>query len=302
MATGKRFGCVMAVCAAMLTANLQATDYYWVGASNDWWNAASYSLTSGGAGGTVMPGRDDEIIVPSGSELYADDTTIAFFGTVGAIHMNADNVRFTVTITTNSVFGCPIGQLTRDDYNSSGTGTAFTNHIFVKEGPGKLTFDTSNKACVGGAYNLNTGFHVKEGEIDFGASWGPKINHTFKRLIVEKDATVHCMTNGAMYFKGIWGAGTIAGPTSANSALKFLINQSPEQRMDPEALDVPTVFSGKITGSSIGLCRMDRRSSPARRATSPHPNCRFTAFRPPGTMRRAASRIWATRERCRHSG
>ena len=224
---------------------LQAGEYTWVGASNDWYNVASYTVD--GQPATTLPGRDDEILLPSGSDVYADDSTIAFFGTVGAVHMKFANTRFTLTLTTNAVFACPIGQLTKDDTNSSGTGTAFTNHIFIKEGPGKLTFDTSNKAYVNGAYNLNTGFHVKQGELDFGASWGAKINHTFKRLIVEENATVYCMASGSMYFKGIWGGGTIVGP--AGSSVKFYISRSPEQYNDHENKDEPTVFSGKITGN-----------------------------------------------------
>ena len=164
-----------------------AAEYTWVGASNDWSNVASYTVD--GSPATTLPGRDDEILLPAGSNVYADDSTIAFFGTVGAIHMKYDNTRFTLTLTTNAVFACPIGQLTTDDYYG-GIGKAFTNHIFVKEGPGKLTFDTHNKAYTSGSYNLNTGFHLKEGEIDLGVHWGRSVNHIFKRLIVEENTTL----------------------------------------------------------------------------------------------------------------
>ena len=39
------------------------TIYYYVGASNDWWNAASYSTTTSASDNKTMPGSQDSVIV-----------------------------------------------------------------------------------------------------------------------------------------------------------------------------------------------------------------------------------------------
>ena len=229
----KKTAVALCVC-VLLASGLMATEYTWVGASNDWSNVASYTV--GGQPATTLPGRDDEILIPAGTHLYADDSTIDFFGTVGAIHMNFENTLFTVTLQNDAEFKCPVGQLKAEGN--------LTNNLFIKQGPGKLTFACFDKMYTKGAYNLNTGFHVKEGELDIGHSWGSSINHTFKQLIVDANATFHCMTNGSMYFKGIFGAGTISAPASPGGPkLKFLINQNPGPS------DIPGEFSGKITGA-----------------------------------------------------
>lgn len=54
-----------------------AANFYWVGVSNDWRNAASYSSVAGGPGGTQMPGAEDRVVLSANQKVYVDDSAAA---------------------------------------------------------------------------------------------------------------------------------------------------------------------------------------------------------------------------------
>lgn len=224
----------MTVGVAALAMAAGAEDLTWVGASNDWRNAESYQ---DGAGNPKLPTRDDVIVLPKGTQAFVDDSTVDFFSGVKAVWMSQEDTVFTVSIQNDADFGCSIGDL-KSDGNQ-------TNNLFVKDGPGTLTFTDAGLDYVKGAYAHNTGFHVKQGALDLGPSAGKTINHTYKQLIVDTGATFYCLTNGSMYFKGLSGGGTVVGRRPDNNCQpKFFIKNAPNEKLVP-----PTVFSGKLTGS-----------------------------------------------------
>ena len=66
---------VLIACSVALLPAAAETNWYFVGASNDWWNAASYSTSTTANGNTVMPGGTDRIVTRKGQKLYMDDDT-----------------------------------------------------------------------------------------------------------------------------------------------------------------------------------------------------------------------------------
>jgi len=61
----KKLDFMLALSAACLcfSSVVDAANFYWVGVSNDWRNAASYSSVAGGPGGTQMPGAEDRVVL-----------------------------------------------------------------------------------------------------------------------------------------------------------------------------------------------------------------------------------------------
>ena len=73
---------ILLACFAISAQSLFSANFYWVGASNDWVKAGSYSSVVGGEGGTQMPGADDRIVLSANQRVYVDDSTIPFFSTI----------------------------------------------------------------------------------------------------------------------------------------------------------------------------------------------------------------------------
>ena len=119
------------ICMAVLVNSLYSANFYWVGASNDWWNAASYSSVKDGTGGTQMPGADDRVVLSANQRVYVDDSTISFFSTIKEIEISGINIVANFNITTNADLGC---------YFTSMALSAPKDSLFVKTGAGKLTF------------------------------------------------------------------------------------------------------------------------------------------------------------------
>lgn len=105
---------------------LEAANFYWVGASNDWWNAASYSSVKGGTGGTQMPGADDRIVLSANQRVYVDDSTISFFSTVKEVQFAGTNIVADFCISGDADLGCYFGSLRIGGETGS---------VLVKRGP-----------------------------------------------------------------------------------------------------------------------------------------------------------------------
>ena len=124
---------IIMVCASALLPSIAATkEYYFVGASNDWWNAASYSLTQSASGNTTMPGSEDRVITKKGQILYMDDTTVAFLNTIGGINMYDIGSTLYLNLTTNATVTCAIGDI---------GGHGYYDNCLIKDGAGVLSFD-----------------------------------------------------------------------------------------------------------------------------------------------------------------
>lgn len=127
---------ILGLFASALLPSVAATkEYYFVGASNDWWNAASYSLTQSASDNTTMPGAQDRIVTKKGQKLYMDDTTVAFLNTVGGINMGTSGASLYLNLTTNAILTCCIGDIGAHSY--------YGNWL-IKDGAGVLSFDGEN--------------------------------------------------------------------------------------------------------------------------------------------------------------
>ena len=120
---------------ALLPSVAATKEYYFVGASNDWWNAASYSLTQSPSGNTTMPGSEDRIVTKKGQILYMDDTTVAFLNTIGGINMYDIGSTLYINLTTNATVTCAIGDI---------GGHGYYDNLLIKDGAGVLSFDGEN--------------------------------------------------------------------------------------------------------------------------------------------------------------
>ena len=123
-----------AVLLAFICVSVQSfsATYYFVGASNDWWNAASYSTSPSPSGNTVMPGETDRIKTKTGQKLYFDDTTVAFLNTISCINMSTDGASLYLNLTTNAVVTCAIGDI---------GGHGYYGNWLIKDGDGTLSFN-----------------------------------------------------------------------------------------------------------------------------------------------------------------
>ncbi|MBQ3344638.1 MAG: hypothetical protein IJG84_22300 [Kiritimatiellae bacterium] len=123
------------IASALLPSGAATKEYYFVGASNDWWNAASYSLTQSASGNTTMPGSEDRIVTKKGQILYMDDTTVAFLNTIGGINMYDIGSTLYLNLTTNATVTCAIGDI---------GGHGYYGNWLIKDGAGVLSFDGEN--------------------------------------------------------------------------------------------------------------------------------------------------------------
>ena len=213
-----------------------ATNYYWVGASNDWWNAASYSLTKGGAGGTVMPGADDRVIISKEEKVYVDDDTIAFFSTVKEVQTWGADIMAYFNITTNADLGCYFGSL-----SISGNAGSF----LIKDGAGVLKFakpgrdDLYRTPAKLDTFHYTIGLDVRGGGIALEPCIGSTLRHRYRDVIVNEGCTIYGVEGGLSWFESLSGAGTVTNRVEAGSQLYVVASR-----------DEPTVFSGFISGFS----------------------------------------------------
>ena len=230
------------VCALVISALARpaaaGTIWYWVGASNDWWNAASYSKTQapGDTPNTQMPGSDDTLQLMEGQKVYVDDTTISFFSTIAQVHVRESNISAYFNLTTNANLGCYFGDLGQ---------RSFTNSFIVKDGPGKLTLSKRGVAGTNdsgqNAYNYNVGLDIRCGDVVLEPAIATTTRHTYKDVIVGENCTLYCVDGGITWVETLAGSGNVTNLATAASS-EFHITG---------VRAAPTVFSGVIGGFNI---------------------------------------------------
>ena len=208
------------------------TNYYYVGASNDWWNAASYSTEQGGSPDSVMPAAEDILILTQGQTVYVDDTTISFFSTISRVAIMGSNVRAYFNLTTNANLNCYFGDLSM---------RSFTNSVIVKEGPGRLTLAKPGTVNdhVGGsnASHYNIGFDIRQGDVVLEPLIGSSYRHWYGDVTVGEGCTLYGVEGGTMWLQSLAGAGMVTNRVTEGSQLTVT-----------GVRDCPTVFSGVIGG------------------------------------------------------
>ncbi|MBR6586206.1 MAG: hypothetical protein IKK82_02185, partial [Kiritimatiellae bacterium] len=213
---------------------LEAANFYWVGASNDWWNAASYSSVKGGTGGTQMPGADDRVVLSANQRVYADDSTIAFFSTIKEVEISGTNIVANFNITTNADLGCYFSSMAL-----SVPGDAF----FVKMGPGRLTFAKRGDPDlhrVNGkidTYHYTMNIDLCEGELALEPCIKDSYRHRYGNVTVREGATLYGVEGGITWFESLAGSGTVTNSVTTGSQL-YVVG----------ARNEPTVFSGVLGG------------------------------------------------------
>lgn len=227
---------IVLACAALSLRYVHSADFYWVGASNDWWNAASYSASEGGSGGTQKPGPDDRVVISSDQQVFVDDFTIAFFSTVKEVHTSGRNITAHFNITTNADLNCYFGCFTVGAYEGT---------TLVKKGLGVLTFakagseDLHRNPGKLDTYHYNINIDLQEG----GLALEPKIEsstelrHRYGNVNVAERCTLYGVEGGLTWFAGLSGGGNVTNAVVEDS--KLCING---------ARDEPTVFSGVMSG------------------------------------------------------
>lgn len=220
-----------------------ATDWYYVGGSNDWWNAASYSTTTSPSGNTTMPGAGDLIVTRTGQKLYMDDTTVAFWNTVIGFNMGETGATLHLNLTTNAtVTGC-FGDIGGHNYHGN---------WLVKTGAGLLTFDATsssdpNKGIYGSGtskncYRYDASYDVREGGIDCGTRRSDIYRSYLGSIKIAEGAVFYSEsdTDGQFWYEGtLSGGGTFTNRNTGASATVYINGPA----------DVPpTEFSGVIAG------------------------------------------------------
>ena len=102
-------------------------NYYWVGNGGNWSNSAKWSLTSGGAGGSGVPGAADNVFVNAASMSVNSTINIDVPTTVASITFSAIDVQITIDNAANLTVLGNIG---------ISTNTTYTNGVIIN---GNLT-------------------------------------------------------------------------------------------------------------------------------------------------------------------
>ena len=225
------------LCAVISVQFLHAKDFYWVGASNDWWNAASYSSAPEGPGGTEMPGSEDRVVLTPNQRVFVDDSTISFFSTIKEVQTAGTNIVSYFNIKGNANLGCYYGSL------------AITYHpgtILVKTGEGKLTFSkrgsvdlykTSGKTDT---FHYMVGIDLRQGELELEPmveTGNHELRHRYGDVIVAEGCTLYGVEGANTWLESLSGAGLVTNRVTVGSRLQIV-----------GAKDAPTVFSGKLRG------------------------------------------------------
>lgn len=222
-----------------------ATDWYYVGGSNEWWKAESYSTTKSKTGNTTMPSGTDCIYPTSATQkLYMDDSTVAFLNTIGGVYLNVNGVEFYLNLTTNATVTGYLGDI---------GGHGYYKNWLIKDGAGTLSFDgmsgtDPNKGLYGNSPNMDTyrcaiSFDVRAGGVRLEPKRPDVLRSYHGSVKIAENAVFYNIngTSGQTYFKGsLSGAGTFTNENTGAS--------SPSVYIDGGAADTPTEFSGVVSG------------------------------------------------------
>lgn len=211
-----------------------AANFYWVGVSNDWRNAASYSSVAGGAGGTQMPTAEDRVVLSANQKVYVDDSTIGFFSTIKEVQFAGTNIVAHFHIDSDVGLGCYFGSLFISGEKDS---------VLVKTGSGKLTlakqgdpnlYKTSGKIDT---YHYMMDIDLQEGELALEPLMNDGWRHRYGNVTVREGCTLYGVEGGITWFESLSGAGVVTNSVKANSQL-YVVGARSE----------PTVFSGVLGG------------------------------------------------------
>ena len=207
-----------------------ATEYYYVGASNDWWNAASYSTTTSPSGNTTMPGASDSVVARKGQKLYMDDTTIAFLNGIRGINMNSTGASLYINLTTNATITGAIGDV---------GGHPYYDNCLIKDGAGVLSFDGVNGVAPNwGIYGSGTSKSTYRYCMSFDVRGGairlePKRSDVYRTYIgsvnVEAGTTFYTVngTGQQVFLTGtLSGAGTFTTENTGAAYEVFITDRS----------------------------------------------------------------------------
>lgn len=227
------------VAVLLAAVSASAADYYYRGGALPWNAATSYTLGSPkGETPPNPPGSEDRICLSSGKTAFVGDDSIAFFSGVKDVNLYGEDITFTVDISTNAVFGCPVGDLGDHIY---------TNAWFVKKGVGALRFakawerfSASNNCSYSYAANVD----IQEGEYHAAPTTADVVKHYFYSLNVAQDAVFFGVTNGSTIVYGLSGAGLVTNDSpirARDSGFNFSVSASSAHWQR-----TPSEFSGKI--------------------------------------------------------
>ena len=211
-----------------------AANFYWVGVSNDWRNAASYSSVAGGPGGTQMPGAEDRVVLSANQKVYVDDSTIGFFSTIKEVQFAGTNIVAHFHIDSDAGLGCYFGSLFISGEKDS---------VLVKTGSGKLTlakqgdpnlYKTSGKIDT---YHYMMDIDLQEGELALEPLMNDGWRHRYGNVTVREGCTLYGVEGGITWFESLSGAGVVTNSVTAGSQL-YVVG----------ARNEPTVFSGVLGG------------------------------------------------------
>ena len=228
-----------------------AATWYYVGSSNDWWNAASYSKTEAPSGNTQMPGAGDLIYPQSGQELFMDDSTVAFLNTVDGFYFpfdfNRSGASLYLNLTTNVTVTCCLGDV---------GGHHFYRNWLIKDGAGELYLDgragvDPNRGIAGSgneksSYRYAIGFDVRDGGVHLEPRRADVTQSAHGGVKVAAGAVFHTASGAGQraYFYGcLEGAGTFASDNEGDAYPVYFRGDYKDPGVDP-----PTVFSGRLTG------------------------------------------------------
>lgn len=219
-----------------------AADWYFVGASNDWWNAASYSTSASPSGNIVMPSGTDRIVTRKGQKLYFDDTTVAFLNTIAGINMAETGASIYLNLTTNAVVTCAIGDI---------GGHPYYDNWLIKDGEGVLSFNSAqgkepNVGVYGSGTRKNTyrytlSFDIRQGAIRMDPKREDVFRSYFGSVILSAGTTLYNAAGAQhdLYYGGyLSGGGTFTSENTGDANnVYFLGTSSPASE-----------FSGTLSG------------------------------------------------------
>lgn len=210
-----------------------ATDYYYVGGSNEWNKVSSYSTNPRATapdGNTTWPGASDMIQIRNNQKLFADDGAIQYLNAVDGVYFNCTGAQFTIVLSGDAALRCRFG-----DFGNHG---ADKDSVLVKDGPGTLSLCGGMEATARVVNSYLIGLDVMRGRLNLGpasSSSGANALYNYGDVTVRTGAELYCVTNGTTVLRSLAGGGVV---TNVNQTLTLAISGSNKG---------PTEFSGTLS-------------------------------------------------------
>jgi len=219
----KTFG--LGVCLLALATPAAAKNWYYVGGSDQWLDAASYSTTTSPSGNTEMPGSEDCILIRKGQHLTVSDSTVSFFSTVKSVYPNCEDAEIVFDLDNDATITAAVGDI---------GGHSYTNDWLRKKGAGKLTLGCTGTDNASGVYGVTSyayflNIDVQEGSVQLQGKL-PGTSTTYYSmgyLNVRAGATAY-LHGGVSRLKAMTGDGVISkGPETTD--LQLLTAGGPDE-------------------------------------------------------------------------